>query len=780
MQLNEWLKSHGYVAAVGAALNGEFFRFDHGGNLNGFFKGRMVGQYTLAMVGDWKSGDIFYYRSECPPEEVAGLEAEFKRLQEEEAKLRAERQEEVAEKALNTWVMAIDRGVTPYLTRKGLKKLYGTKICPDYPDTLLVPMRDVSGKIWGLQRVLPHKLDSGLDKLFPKGGRIKGCFHLIGEIEPEGEIYICEGFATGASLAECLGKPVACAFNAGNVESVSLALREQYPHAKLIICGDDDRWSKRPDDSPWNPGREKATLAATACAGVVVFPVFTPEELEKRYTDFNDLFLSRGAQAVKASIENPPLEPIRAPRGCEGLTPLPWGTTKKGAAIPPDPQKVADALLAFYGDSLIHQDEDLFRWVGTHWKHLEKPEIDLIYRQLQYLFSNKATFGKLSDMFSLFRLGVAPAPVDLWAPRAATAANFLDGTLHAMRGEDYKWTKEFRPHNPRDYLINVIHLEYKKAKANPHSEFRQMLARVFAGQPDADQLTLAVSQMYGACLLPFKPHLFLLHGPQGSGKSSLIMPAMRLVSQENWCSVQPHEFKGFLMESMIGKLVNFRTDISTTETISDDTIKMIEDRVPLRFDRKFKEAIYAPLPAIHIFGSNSIPAIQDGGSGAHTRRWTFIRMDAHTTTLGNYRHDFGNWVFDTDPYDILAFAIGGMDSFLASGHYSVPESGLAQMQEWQLTYDIFGQFFSEIRGGKIAVNNSTISVGENYRIEPKFLWEAFKGFCTESTNSTNAVPRIKKITFYAKCRGAGFRKVTINGTEHFAGLGVFEVQGGNF
>jgi putative DNA primase/helicase len=194
------------------------------------------------------------------------------------------RQQQAGETAAAKWAGASEAHTHPYLTRKGVKS-YGLKIDGS---RLLVPMMDTSGKLWGLQGITP---DGG--KLFPPGGRVKGCFHTIGE--PDGVLVVCEGYATGATIHEATGHAVAIAFNAGNLMSVAQALRQQHPSLKLILAADDD-WK-----TDGNPGLAKATEAAQAVAGSLAIPSF-PAGRGDKDTDFNDLHRLAGADSVRSSI----------------------------------------------------------------------------------------------------------------------------------------------------------------------------------------------------------------------------------------------------------------------------------------------------------------------------------------------------------------------------------------------------------------------------------------------------------------------------------------------
>jgi len=147
-------------------------------------------------------------------------------------------------------------------------------------------MRDTAGILHSLQTIAP---DGG--KLFHLGGRVKGCYFGIGK--PAGKLIVCEGFATGASIHEATGAAVAVAFNAGNLEAVALALHQRHPEQTIVIAADDDYKNER------NPGLTSAKSAAMAVGGFVVAPLF-PAGRPANATDFNDLAVSAGLDAVRA------------------------------------------------------------------------------------------------------------------------------------------------------------------------------------------------------------------------------------------------------------------------------------------------------------------------------------------------------------------------------------------------------------------------------------------------------------------------------------------------
>ncbi|SED16085.1 putative DNA primase/helicase [Pseudomonas saponiphila] len=144
---------------------------------------------------------------------------------------------------------------------------------------LLVPLCH-DGRLVNLQTITP---DGG--KRFLPGGRVQGCYSPLGKISEGCRLYICEGWATGATLHRNTDSPVVCAMNAGNLKAVAKAMRERYGETlELVIAGDDDR------QTVGNPGRTAANQAARATDALVVFPDW-PQDAPTELSDFNDLYL---------------------------------------------------------------------------------------------------------------------------------------------------------------------------------------------------------------------------------------------------------------------------------------------------------------------------------------------------------------------------------------------------------------------------------------------------------------------------------------------------------
>jgi phage/plasmid primase-like uncharacterized protein len=176
-----------------------------------------------------------------------------------------------------------------YLKSKGIDPC-GTRIDGD---RLLVPMRDITGKLWSLQEIAPDGF-----KHNQPGGRRKGCFFQIGEI---GDTFcVGEGFSTCATIHKATGFAVMSAGEAGNLEAVARVLREKYPDATLVVAGDDD-WLTSHNGKPHNTGKLAAKKTAQSVGGVLALPWFGPARPQWA-TDFNDEAKLAGIEEVATSI----------------------------------------------------------------------------------------------------------------------------------------------------------------------------------------------------------------------------------------------------------------------------------------------------------------------------------------------------------------------------------------------------------------------------------------------------------------------------------------------
>lgn len=206
---------------------------------------------------------------------------------------KAERRAQAVEKAKGILSKAQAAENHPYLANKQIKS-FGLKISKR--GDLLIPVHDLQGRLFGLQTI-----NSEGDKKFITGSDISGHFC---KIPGDEQLIICEGYATGASIHEATGGTVFCAFNANNLKPVAAAIRKAYPNEKIIIAADNDQFTGADPlhGAPENPGKTKGEEAARWNVCFLTWPEFEESDLADKPTDFNDLHVRYGLEAVAAAI----------------------------------------------------------------------------------------------------------------------------------------------------------------------------------------------------------------------------------------------------------------------------------------------------------------------------------------------------------------------------------------------------------------------------------------------------------------------------------------------
>lgn len=292
-QFNAAIISAGLTPPDSIIPDGKLYRFNTTGK-----RGDLTGWYTFhgdnipaGAFGDWRQGFSQTWRADIG-RKLTRAETEAHRARMQAAALVRDAELErtrldAALKAQAIWIDATPAPAEhPYLLTKGIKA-HGIGL---HQGSLVIPMADHTGAIVSLQFILAD----GIKRFLP-GGKKKGCFFLIGKTAGAVALAICEGYATGASIHEATGLPVAVAFDAGNLEPVAVAMRRSLPDLPLMICADDDHQTEG------NPGLTKAKAAALSVGGLLAVPYFGKHRPEKA-TDFNDMHQSCGLDAVRCAM----------------------------------------------------------------------------------------------------------------------------------------------------------------------------------------------------------------------------------------------------------------------------------------------------------------------------------------------------------------------------------------------------------------------------------------------------------------------------------------------
>ena len=130
--------------------------------------------------------------------------------------------------------------------------------------------------------------------LYGAGTKSRTCWATIHPMPTDlKELLIVEGPATGLSATQATGLPAVAALSASNLRGVAEDLRSIYPNTRITILADLDKKTGK--------AMPQAVEAAKAIDGFLAVPGFGPDRLESQ-TDFNDLHVMAGPEAVKACI----------------------------------------------------------------------------------------------------------------------------------------------------------------------------------------------------------------------------------------------------------------------------------------------------------------------------------------------------------------------------------------------------------------------------------------------------------------------------------------------
>lgn len=207
-----------------------------------------------------------------------------KAISDREAQRAQDRQMAIA-KARQDWAAAVEAPAAhPYLVRKGIRPHFARYDPRPGRECLLIPVYDRQGEIQSVQSI-----DADGGKMFQKDAPMSGGRANFGIAV--GTSWICEGFATGASIYESIPDRVCVAFSKDGVK----AMAREFAEAGIPFAIASDR---------------NAIADMLAIGAELQVPVFAPPE---PYDDFNDLAKAEGHDAVGAILRGAPLENKLAP-----------------------------------------------------------------------------------------------------------------------------------------------------------------------------------------------------------------------------------------------------------------------------------------------------------------------------------------------------------------------------------------------------------------------------------------------------------------------------------
>lgn len=614
-------------------LDERVHRFVTGGKRhkkNGWYIGKSIllsdgKSLDIVTVGDWTSSEkkTFTSRDKLTDSERIQFSRESKRMQSELEKTEREKKKLAAARAVKAWEtgVAVDKNFE-YLVAKNisiLKPIDSIRMTAD-GRMLMIPVVGFDQNIKSIQYI---KRDG--DKRFLPDGETRGGFFLMPGLGDRA--VVCEGFATGASIFAALGgdRSVFVAFNAANLKLVTAHAINICGVGNVIVAADNDQWSERNDGTPFNAGVHYATECKDVGAGFVV-PVF--KSLDGRPTDFNDLMLREGFDAVRKSFErnsktdfltaNVAVAPVVVDKAVEivdnsGDDCL-WPSKETGffvqvmngrGELKEEPRFMELAHYFRNELGLRASDSYLLIWNGTHYERIERNAVN---KMIIDLTMERVKPWQFDQFFKTIK-----------SECDDNSMTFLevDGFINLKNGVLSVATGELLPHNKiYDFRYTLPYDFDPEAKCSTWSKY---LDEVFIGDKDLIGLT---QEIFGYTVLGGKPYLhkaFMLYGTGRNGKS-VFLDTLRGMLGESNCSSTPIDSLGekFSRSDLMGKIANLAGETERRE-IASGVFKAIVGGDSIKASFKGKDEFNFSPQCRMFFSGNFYPTFKDSSAGMNER-----------------------------------------------------------------------------------------------------------------------------------------------------------------
>lgn len=322
-------------------MDGQLYRVpvkgDEGGKLSGAYKAHLNGIMPAGFIQNYKTGDKFNWKAEGNFQgavNTAKMIAEAAQRKQMQQQKQEQLYEEVADRAValiehaqplseqNKYLQAKQvesygllavPGPSPefeamgiyigntYSETKALREKHAAMDDNDQykvfmtKNDIMIPVSDQKGKVWTVQTIAENGFKSWL-----KGGKKQGNFFILGQPENGKPILEAEGYATGATLHKLTNRPVALAFDSGNLLSVAIAVKQMFDASTIYVAGDNDRAAFEAGKMKVNVGLEKALEAAQQVGGHAIVPNIRKGE---KLSDWNDIAVTKGPAVAKDQIK---------------------------------------------------------------------------------------------------------------------------------------------------------------------------------------------------------------------------------------------------------------------------------------------------------------------------------------------------------------------------------------------------------------------------------------------------------------------------------------------
>ncbi|MFQ1006957.1 primase-helicase zinc-binding domain-containing protein [Gilliamella apicola] len=470
------------------------FRFD---NKNG------RGTYICSQCGSGDGLNLIKNYYHCDAKEASSKVAECLNLRNTSTNsdFKSDLQSKTIFKKVEYLLSKAILGQSDYLTEKGLT--FDLPLLDD--GRIFAPVININSEYTGGQFIEPDG-----NKRLMRGSNKKGAFIWVSpklgrpdEVKKElltaTEIIICEGLATGISIAVFRHRSmVISAIDAGNLIHVANAIREINSTVNIIIAGDNDIGRHK------NTGKEKAIEAAKAVNGYYTIP---DTDYKCDWDDYRQQFgLQKTSVLFDKNLSKVNIQTLTNTNNLKKLETQNMNLSQMASS------QRAELLNEHYNHNLaINLTTDgIYYYQDNAWQPISDK---VLMRTLADLFTQSG------EPFNPMRISSAVESLRLSLPIMGTPQKDL---ICFKNGVYELKSQTFRPHNKQDWLLVSNDIDYYPAKENESFDthapnFAKWLKRASGNQDKAKNILAA---LYMILANRHDWQLFLeVTGAGGSGKS---------------------------------------------------------------------------------------------------------------------------------------------------------------------------------------------------------------------------------------------------------------------
>lgn len=288
----------------------------------------------------------------------------------------------------------------------------------------------------------------------------------------------------------------------------------------------------------------------------------------------------------------------------------------------------------------------------------------------------------------------------------------------------YWWKHdELEPHSPALGAMTKLPIVYDPI-AVPHS-FQNWLEEVLGDDPE---ILRHVWEVIGYLLMTGNPKhkIFLLHGPGGNGKSTLLRVLRHLLGRENYSSLSLHQLveDRFATSGLYGKIANISGDLSSKFLADPQILKEISGGETISASRKFGHSFEFDPYAVPIFANNEYFRTSDTSDGWR-RRWEVIEFDRK---VDGGPHPFDEQILFDDAPGIFNRAMDGLRRMMTRGRFDPPQASVEATARLHESADPFMLWMDE---------DENVVIGDNETAPTTDVYTRYSRWCRR--NGYNAL-----------------------------------------